>query len=438
MKRRRALALGLGSLVTLGLVASAVTAARRASASARRGVPTTQIRRGRLDLRAYASGELRSSRSAMLVAPSVAGTLQIVSLAQTGRRIREQEVVCEFDTSEQEYNLEQSQSQLLEAEQEITKIGADTAVQAAQDKVAILTARFDVRRAELEVSRNELVSAIDARKNLLSLEEAKRKLEQLEQDVRSRQASSHAARAVAEEKRNKARLDVKQAQQNIEQMKLRAPIAGLVAVKENWDSTGGFFTTGMVLPDYREGDLVQSGRVVAEVLATEDMEILAKVNENDRADLNPGQPVEVQVDAVPGRRFRGKIKTVAGLAARRFWGGDGVKKFDVTFSIDSPDGTIRPGATAQVTIAGREGRDALYVPRQALFEKEGKPVVYVRKGAAFEPREVKLVQRTESHVLIEGLAEGTEVALVNPEQGPGSSARPTAPPGPALGTSTGR
>ena len=423
----------MAAALALALAAGAVTAARQAGRAGPREVPTTQVRRGRLELHAYATGELRPSRSGMLVAPSVAGTLQIVRLAQTGTRVQAGEVVCEFDPSEQEYNLEQSRSELLQAEQEGVKIKADAAVQAAQDQVALLAARFALRRAELEVSRNELVSAIDAQKNLLSLEEAKRRLEQLGQDVRSRQASSVASLAVADEKRKRARLGLQQAQQNIENMTLRAPIGGLVSLKENMDSTGGFFTTGMVLPEYREGDLVQPGRMVAEVLATEDMEILAKINENDRANLDPGQAVEVQVDAVPGKRFTGKIKTVAGLAARRFWGGDGAKKFDVTFSIDRPDSAIRPGATAQVTIAGQAVKDALYVPRQALFEKEGKPIVYVRDGAGFQPREVKIVHRTESHAVVDGLREGTEVALVSPEEAEKKPAATSGPPGAAMG-----
>ena len=93
------------------------------------------------------------------------------------------DLVMEFDPSEQRYKLEQSRSELFEADQEITKAKADADVQAAQDRVALLKARFDVRRAELEVQKNELMSTIDARKNQLALEQARRVLEQLQQDI---------------------------------------------------------------------------------------------------------------------------------------------------------------------------------------------------------------------------------------------------------------
>ena len=81
-------------------------------------------------------------------------------------------------------------------------------------------------------------------------------------------------------------------------------------------------------------------------------------------------------------------------------------------------------------IVGDEVRDALYLPRGALFEKDGKPVAYVRSGGQFEAREVTIKQRTESQVAVDGLKEGDEVALVNPElknKQPGKSGAPGGP-----------
>ena len=55
-------------------------------------------------------------------------------------------------------------SELAEAEQEIVKMKADADVQNAQDDVALLTARFDVRRGELDASGNEFDSARSKRR----------------------------------------------------------------------------------------------------------------------------------------------------------------------------------------------------------------------------------------------------------------------------------
>lgn len=400
-------------------------------------VPTARVQRGNVDLKVYTTGELRAAQNAMLVAPPVRGSLQVVYLAKTGTRVKPGDLVLEFDPTEQEYNLEQSRSDLMQAEQEILKSEADAAVQRAQDQVTLLSARFAVRRAELEVSRNELLSTIDAQKNNLNLEEARRRFTQLEQDMKSREASAQAGLEVLKERRNKAMIDMKVAEDAIKNMKLTAPIAGLVAVKENPDATGmGWISPGMVVPEYREGDSVFPGRFIAEVLADENLEILGKVSENDRANLNPGQTVEVVMDSLPGRKLGGQIKTVAGMAARNFWGGGGaVRQFDATFEIkkdSAMDALLRPGSTAQVVIVGEQVKDVLWLPRQAIFEKDSKPVVYLRKGNAFEPREVKIIRRTESQVIIEGVAQDAEVALVNPDQR-GNRPAKTAPSGPSLG-----
>ena len=59
---------------------------------------------------------------------------------------------------------------------------------------------------------------MDAEKNVLSLEEARRRLAQLQEDVKSRAATNQASLAVALEKKNKAQLSMQRAQQVIESL----------------------------------------------------------------------------------------------------------------------------------------------------------------------------------------------------------------------------
>ena len=65
--------------------------------------------------------------------------------------------------------------------------------------------------------------------------------------------------------------------------------------------------------------------------------------------------------------------------------------------------------------------------------KGGKPIVYVKSGSAFQSRDVEIKYRTESRVAVEGLPEGTEVALVNPEQAMKKSQKAATPLAPAEG-----
>lgn len=431
--RKRTLIRIAGGVLSVVLILGIWSSFHQLKAS-KRDVPTVRVQRGNLTLNVYTTGSLRAVRSGIIMAPPVSGSLQIVHLAATGSAVKSGEVIVEFDPTEQQFKLEQARFDLQQANQEILKNKADAAVQEAQDKVALLKARFDVRRAELDVSRNELLSAIDGQKNNLTLEEAKRRLAQLEQDVRSRQLSSQASMAVAQEKRNKAQLEMTQAQRAIEQMTIRSPLNGVVALKENMDAMGGMMFSGMILPEYREGDTVRPGRPVLEVFDSSQMEIQAKINESDRANISPGQSATVRVDSIPNASYPGKVKTVASVTSRGMWWDGAMGKFDASFEITSPDNRLRPGASAQVVIASKQLQNVLFIPRQAQFERDGKPVVYVQNGSGLEAKPVKILSRGESQVAIEGVDEGTEVALVNPDQQQKQAAKKNAPaPGVARG-----
>jgi HlyD family secretion protein len=415
MKSRRTITWAVAAVVLCAVV-GVVAAVRRASPTATADdVPTGLVKRGDLDMKVYVTGELRASHSEVLTAPPIGGgALQITHLLHTGASVKKGELVMEFDPSEQHFNLDQNRSELMQAEQEITKAKADAAVVTAQDKVAMLKAKFDVRRAELDVQKNELVSSIDARKNDLALEQAKRVLAELEQDIKSHSASNQATIAVAEEKRNKAKLAMDQAQGNIDKMRVTSPMDGLVALEKNEGAAGGFFFSGMSLPEYREGDQVEPGRSVGQVVDAKEMELSAKIGELERNNIKEGQSVDIQLDALPGNTFHGTVKTVGGSNTRRMWDDDTTTKFEVTIKLANTDPRMRPGLTARIFINGDSRKDVLYAPRQALFLKDNKRVVYVRNGNSFDPREVKIQAENESRAAIEGISAGTEIALIDP------------------------
>jgi HlyD family secretion protein len=419
-----------GILLTLLTFAGAGVACRQASALAGEvDVPTTTVKEADVQLKILATGALRTKDSRMIAAPPIAGgTLQIIKLARFGAPVHKDDVVLEFDPSEQEYNLAQNRSDLQQAEQEIVKAKADAAVQVAEDQTALLKARYKVRQAELEVSKNELVSKIDAEKNNLALEEAKRALAQLEQDVRSHSASNKAALAISEEKRNKALLAMNQAEENIRHMTITSPIDGLMVVRPNLDSTGGFFF-GQALPDYHVGDQVNPGSSIGEVVDVSHLEVYTQVGETDHSNLKPGQPVDIQVYALPNDKFIGKVETVGGASAHAFWDDNAKHKFDVTVLLDKPDPRLRPGFAARLTIRGDELSHAVSIPSEAVFDREGKKIVYCKRNRGFEEQEVKLRALSEGHAVVQGIQPGTVVALVNPEaRGSEKAKENTGPP----------
>jgi HlyD family secretion protein len=397
-------------------------------------IPTATVKESDVQLKVQTTGFLRTEQSRAISAPSIAGgTLQIIKLARFGAQVHKGDVVLEFDPSQQEYNLAQNRSDLLQAEQEIAKAKADAAVQTAEDQTALLKARYAVRRAELEVSKNELVSKIDAQKNLLALDEAKRALAQLDQDIHSHSASNEAALAISKEKQHKARLAMDQAGENIKKMSVTASIDGLVVIHGNRDASGGFFFGGMTLPDYHVGDQVNPGSSIAEIIDISHLEVSGQVGETDRTNLKPGQTVDVLIDALPGQSFSGKVQTVGGATSHEFWDDSGPRKFDLAIQLDGKDSRMRPGFAVRLTIRGDQLSKAVSIPSEAVFERDGKKIVYCKRGRGFDPQEVKVRALSEGRAVLEGVPAGAEVALVNPEARASEKSKASGSSGPALG-----
>ncbi|HLJ47175.1 MAG TPA: efflux RND transporter periplasmic adaptor subunit [Bryobacteraceae bacterium] len=494
-------------------------------------IATAKVRRGDVVVRSYTRGELRATRSVTLTAPNLFGTVQVTRLAPLGSFAHEKDLIVEYDDSEVTSRVEEDDLSIEQTDQQIKKAEADLAVQSNQDQVDLLTAQFDVRRAELEVKRNDLLAAIDAKKNVLTLEEAQRRLKQLESDIQSRRLQAKAQLAVLQETKNKGLLQLQQEKTRLSQVKMLAPMSGLVAIRQ---TRPNFYFPGMQIPDIREGDQINPGLPVADVLDLSELEIIARVGELDRANLHEGQDATIQLDAIPGQKLNAKIKSMSGTATANVFSSDPAKKFDVVFSLDMPqlfrvlgvkpeqikqilaiaemnkrihpqpampppmmkgpggppppsapqgakpatagstsmatatakppaptsampapmvmgpqnpaaammgmsapqfseadrenaklppapeensqfEVLLRPGLLADVEIVIDKVPNAIYIPNQAVFDKEGKMVAYVKHGNQFEARAFKPLKRSESVMIVsDGLQPGDVIALADP------------------------
>src|SRR5258707_13911893 len=99
---------------------------------------------------------------------------------------------------------------------------------------------------------------------------------------------------------------MEQAEQNIKNMHIAAPIDGLVVIHGNRDSTGGFFMGGMALPDYPVGDQVNPGSSIAEIIDISRLEVWSKIGETHRINLKACQSMELYIESVPSQRCCGK------------------------------------------------------------------------------------------------------------------------------------
>jgi HlyD family secretion protein len=425
--------LGLGGLAVLGAAAFAAPTASGVLSAGDPGVPTGRVARGTVKADVVTTGEIRAAKAELLMVPPSGVPLRILTLVSSGTRVKKGDLVVSFDPSDQERIVDEQRSTLREAELEIAKTQATTAARQAQDDLDLLTAQFDLRKAQLDVQASEVRPQLEARKAQLTLEEAQQRLAQLQRDRTSRTQSDDAAMAVAREKETKARFAIDTATRILGQMTLRASFDGVVSVKDNQNV--GYFFPGMTFSEFRTGDQVQSGSPIAEVLDLSQLEIGTAIDESQRTQLTPGRPATLVLDALDGRALEAKVANVGGFTPQRFnRSATPTRTFEATLSLLTPAADLRPGLTGRLTIATAPQAGVLHVPRGAVFARDGGTVVFVRGGARFTPTPVKVTARTETAAVIEGIAEGTEIALADPTRSNGAGAAGAAASRPALPT----
>jgi len=384
---------------------------RSLTATASAEMPTTRIKKGRVTISVAARGELQGGNSETLTAPMVGGgDLIITDMREPGELVEAGDVVVQFDTTMQEYNLREAQADLAEADQQVIKAEADAQSVDEESRFAVSQAQADVQLAELEVRRNPLIPVIQAKQNDLALDAAKNRLRQAEQDYKNKKTTSAAAIQIQKAAQNKARVMAQMQQRNIENMTLKAKTGGYVNVSQNNNGMMIYYR-GMSLPPFQIGDTARGGQGIVQIPDMTNWEVSANVGELDRGHLSPGQKVSVSVVALAGKSFPGHVKLLGGTT-----GPPWDRRFECRIALDQAGPELRPGMTSNMVITVDTLNDVLWAPSQALFESDGRTFVYLKTPQGFTPHDVTLVQRSESQVILSGVNDGDTVALSNPDQ----------------------
>ena len=397
------------ALAFLSLVGWAGVAAFRSASAEPAGfeIPTTEVRRGDIAFSISARGELQGGASMMLGAPMAGGVqLVIVSLKQAGDLVKAGDVVVEFDATELTFNMREAEADLAEAEQQLLKAKAGNEARQEEARFSLVQAESQLRLAELDARRNDLLAAIVAKQNDLAVESAKDRLRQLREDLANRQATSEASIAIQEAAQSKARVKADTTRKMIDSMTLRAPVDGYVSIRQN---TNGPIMYGMQAPIFQLGDTVRPGMAVAQVLNLGSMQVSARIGELDRGHLAVDQAAKVRVVAEADRVFAGRIINIGNTT-----GPPWDRRFECKLALDDPAPGLRPGMSARIEIVTAELSDELWLPSQALFDRDGQKFVYLAERGAFSPVDVELVRSGESQVVIHGVDEGQIVALADP------------------------
>jgi membrane fusion protein (multidrug efflux system) len=219
------------------------------------------------------------------------------------------------------------EGQMVRAGQVLVRLDPDRArLQAAQSAAQMRKLEANYARST-QLSQQQLISAND--------------LDQLKYDLEN-------ARAV----NRLANLELSYAN-------VIAPISGVIASRS-----------------IKTGNFVQINTPIFRIVDTSRLEATLNVPERELATLKPGQPVSMQVDAIPGRKFEGVVDRVAPVVDS----GSGTFRVIAAFA---GGGLLQPGMFGRVRIDYDQRADAIVIPRVALLEGEGDPAVFtVRAGKA--------------------------------------------------------
>jgi len=178
----------------------------------------------------------------------------------------------------------------LVAKDVISKQQFDQAVaQAAADQAALQEAERNVRAAQ------DLVS-IQKEKLAMSKSQEAQNVKTAPQQVQVQQARASAASASVLQ----AQARVDQAQLNLSYTKIVAPIDGIVS-KKNVDS----------------GTNLSIGQDLLTIVPLDNLWVTANFKETQLEKMQVGQPVEIKVDALGGRKFQGYVKQIGGATGSR-------------------------------------------------------------------------------------------------------------------------
>lgn len=224
-------------------------------------------------------------------------------------------------------------------------------------KAQYLQQEAQLKQIELNHKRNELlygkrtIAQADYEKSLAEYQIAQSQLKAAEYNVKSAQAS------------------LKEAEENLVKTNIYSPMSGTIS------------KLSVEIGERVVGTTQMAGTEMLRIADLSQMEVLVDVNEIDIIRLAPKDTATIEVDAYPGRKFKGLVTQVANSSKNSGTAtADQVTNFEVKVIIlpesysDLLAGSnipFRPGMSASVSIQTNKKENILMVPLQAITTRKG-------------------------------------------------------------------
>src|SRR2546421_2150839 len=363
------------------------------------------------------NGTTQASRSFVVLAPRLegaqVGSMVITKLAPAGTHVEKGDVLVEFDPQAEERDYLDKKSAYENLVGQVAQKQADENIARAKDDTAMKQAEDELKRAQLELQRNEIVSRIDAEKNQEAVDEAQTTLKQLKETYQLKRAAAAAAIRIVEIQCDRALEAMRYSQGNAAKMVVHSPMPGVVVYNTIW--LGGRMGT------VQQGDQVRPGVPFLQVVDPSQMEVRVELNQVDLLKVHPGQRAEMHLDAYPGTTLPAVLEELSPLGHPGQFA-ESVRSFAARFSVQGTDPRLLPDLSAALDVDLGSKMSVLVVPWQSIGIEADHAFVWLKTTASFEKRTVQMGSRNDLEaVVVSGLSEGDAIRRAAIEDEPGAA-----------------
>lgn len=372
-----------------------------ACSSSTDAVPTATAQSGTFEVRLAVPGNLAAVDEERITRPEFNGRPEIAWIAAQGTPVEAGDRIVEFDQTELVAALDAAENELELARTKILQNEAKLALAIASAEAGIQGAELDLRLARMRRTDSDTVPLVqreEARvaeqKSTIAIDTARSSLSSVK--LESRADTQLLALEVAQKEREVAELE-EQLQNTI----VTAPSDGLVLLKPKWDGAL-----------WQVGGRPWDGAVIASLPDLSEMKVLCEVHEVDSPRVAVDQTATVILEAFPDRTFTGRVSKVADLAVPK--GEDEIKFLDIEVELDASKPEMKPGLSARVELTLSTHPDSVWIPLEAVVREDDATSVWVSGLTGWRQVDVQLGVESDTHVIVEGLDAGAEVALAPP------------------------
>lgn len=367
-------------------------------------IPVFEIKKSNFLVSLTESGELKAKRSNMILAPRIRTELKITYIIPEGTNVEAGDVVLKFDPSEALNRLRDAQAQYELALSDKEKLLANQLSAEAQSESSLKSAQLSLELSKLQLQQMKFEAPAEQQKSRLQFMKDSLSYNQTLQEFKSKIIirKSELARMEVEISQKRSNLD--KAQKEVDELTLTAPTRGLIVYEMNYRTEQKF----------KVGDTPWAGQSVITLPDLFEMESVTSVNEVDVSKVSVGLPVTVKLDAFQDTSFTGKISSVAKLGKKKS-NESSIKTFDIIVDIEGQSEKLKPGMSTNNKIIIKEIPNTIFIPQEAVFEKENKHFVFIKNSRSFEEQFIEVGDKSEDYIIVKkGLKPGDIVALKNP------------------------